>query len=280
MGFLDHYQSISGKVINKQKSSCIFLDKLTVTRANVVLKAMGFKKESLPFTYLAMKMPSTVQEKVKTILNKFLSGDVTWCRWGQMCRSFEAGGLNCRFLEDISDTCMVKSWFRLRAGTSLWSKYMLAKYCRNAHPLHDRVHMAHSRIWKRLVAKSTCIGSLAVGIGHIRLLIEVLILRSLWVARNKDKYGEQRYSFHGVVKRVNHCLSIIRQSDMLQSDMLHYKHWKEDLEVATLFDMHPLKPRPKKPMKLIWVKPQMGILKLNIDGAFKDSWGGVPYVRG
>ncbi|GAA0173247.1 hypothetical protein LIER_26903 [Lithospermum erythrorhizon] len=56
--------------------------------------------------------------------------------------------------------------------------------------------------------------------------------------------------------------------------MLHYKHWKGDLEVTVLFDVHPLKPSPKKPMKLMWVKPPRGILKLNIDGAFNDAWGG------
>ncbi|GAA0151187.1 hypothetical protein LIER_09964 [Lithospermum erythrorhizon] len=104
--------------------------------------------------------------------------------------------------------------------------------------------------------------------GHIRRLISVLVLWSLWVARNKTKHGEQRYSFHGVVTRVNHCLSLI-----VQSDMLHYKHWRGDLEVVALFDVHPLKPRPKKPMKLMWVKPPGGIVKLNIDGAFKDAWG-------
>ncbi|GAA0141642.1 hypothetical protein LIER_35428 [Lithospermum erythrorhizon] len=57
--------------------------------------------------------------------------------------------------------------------------------------------------------------------GYIRRLIPVLILLSLWVARNKAKHSEQRYCFHGIVKRINHCLSII-----VHSGMLYYKHWK------------------------------------------------------
>ncbi|GAA0159727.1 hypothetical protein LIER_43490 [Lithospermum erythrorhizon] len=57
--------------------------------------------------------------------------------------------------------------------------------------------------------------------------------------------------------------------------MLHYKYWKGDLKVATLFDVHPLKPRPRKPVKLLWAKPPRGLFKLNIDGTFKDAWGGL-----
>ncbi|GAA0172058.1 hypothetical protein LIER_25959 [Lithospermum erythrorhizon] len=34
----------------------------------------------------------------------------------------------------------------------MWSKYMLAKYCKMRHPLQARVHHAHSRVWKNLVA--------------------------------------------------------------------------------------------------------------------------------
>ncbi|GAA0146460.1 hypothetical protein LIER_42910 [Lithospermum erythrorhizon] len=106
--------------------------------------------------------------------------------------------------------------------------------------------------------------------GHIRRLIPVLILWSLWVARNKAKHGEQRYSFHGIVQRINRCLAITIPSGIMQ-----FKHWKGDLGVAALFNVQPLKPRPRKPMKLLWINPPSGHYKLNIDGAFKDAWGGL-----
>ncbi|GAA0180064.1 hypothetical protein LIER_42239 [Lithospermum erythrorhizon] len=41
---------------------------------------------------------------------------------------------------------------RLWEGSSMWSKYMFAKYCKLRHPINARVHPAHSRIWKNFVA--------------------------------------------------------------------------------------------------------------------------------
>ncbi|GAA0163798.1 hypothetical protein LIER_39663 [Lithospermum erythrorhizon] len=54
MKFLDHYQTASGQVINRDKSSCILSNKATVARCSIVLKAIGFRKVSLPFTYLGI----------------------------------------------------------------------------------------------------------------------------------------------------------------------------------------------------------------------------------
>ncbi|GAA0161537.1 hypothetical protein LIER_43571 [Lithospermum erythrorhizon] len=54
-------------------------------------------------------------------------------------------------MADIHNTFMLKSWLRLRAGDSLWSRFMLDKYCTKYHPKVATVHPSHSRVWKNLI---------------------------------------------------------------------------------------------------------------------------------
>ncbi|GAA0156707.1 hypothetical protein LIER_14134 [Lithospermum erythrorhizon] len=54
MDWLNHYQHISRQLINTEKSTCILSAKLSPTRANMVTRSTGFKRESLPFTYLGV----------------------------------------------------------------------------------------------------------------------------------------------------------------------------------------------------------------------------------
>ncbi|GAA0167741.1 reverse transcriptase [Lithospermum erythrorhizon] len=208
MQLLEHYQSISGQVINTDKSSCLFSSKLSTCRANMILKSTNFRKESMPFSYLGipiykgrkqvflfddlivkivkaisswehrflsfggrivliqsvlsafplyylqvLKMPIQVKEKIEKLLNKFLWGNSShWCSWSHLCFKFEEGGLNFKKLDDIAAASMIKAWFRLREGKGIWSKYMLAKYCRLNHPSNAIVNEHHSRLWNSITA--------------------------------------------------------------------------------------------------------------------------------
>ncbi|GAA0172809.1 hypothetical protein LIER_26556 [Lithospermum erythrorhizon] len=49
--------------------------------------------------------------------------------------------------------------------------------------------------------------------------------------------------------------------------MLHYKHWKGDLNVAADWNVQVFKPLSKPPQLLCWNRPQHGVLKVNINGA-------------
>ncbi|GAA0160574.1 reverse transcriptase [Lithospermum erythrorhizon] len=52
--FLDHYQLVSGQMINREKSSWIISNKATPTRCSIVQKVTGFRKGAMPFTYLGI----------------------------------------------------------------------------------------------------------------------------------------------------------------------------------------------------------------------------------
>ncbi|GAA0160855.1 hypothetical protein LIER_17312 [Lithospermum erythrorhizon] len=98
-----------------------------------------------------MQMPAEVTKKIERIFNKFLWDGLPWCKWQKVCAPFDEGGLNIRSMDDIHTTFMLKCWLRLRAGESLWSRFMLGKYCRHYHPTVATVHPSHSRVWKNLI---------------------------------------------------------------------------------------------------------------------------------
>ncbi|GAA0157176.1 hypothetical protein LIER_38412 [Lithospermum erythrorhizon] len=52
--FLDHYQRISGQLVNTDKSTCVLSSKASRSRGAIVQKATGFKRSEAPFTYLGI----------------------------------------------------------------------------------------------------------------------------------------------------------------------------------------------------------------------------------
>ncbi|GAA0185375.1 hypothetical protein LIER_32663 [Lithospermum erythrorhizon] len=59
------------------------------------------------------------------------------------------------------------------------------------------------------------------------------------------------------------------------ANLLQYKNWKGDLNVAALYGVNPKKPIRRQPMVIAWQRPRTGYLKLNIDGAFKSNKRGL-----
>ncbi|GAA0155152.1 hypothetical protein LIER_43308 [Lithospermum erythrorhizon] len=162
---LDHYQSVSGQVLNTAKSTCIMSSKLTPDRNQQLHLFMEPQipflwwqncshpnvLSTLPLYYLqVIKMPEQIKTKIGKIFNKFLWGDHPWCSWEKLCAPFEEGGLNFRSLDGLYSASMMKAWYRLREGKSLWSKFMHIKYCRIRHPSVAKVREPQSRLLKNL----------------------------------------------------------------------------------------------------------------------------------
>ncbi|GAA0152030.1 hypothetical protein LIER_37404 [Lithospermum erythrorhizon] len=101
-------------------------------------------------------------------------------------------------------------------------------------------------------------------VGHIRQVMPVIILWVLWEFRNKTKHGELTYEFQNIQKRIEHLIIYLGKTELLQ-----YKHWKGDFNVAVAFGIKVYKPVQKRPYILSWHRPTQGNLKLNIDGSYK-----------
>ncbi|GAA0172418.1 hypothetical protein LIER_41331 [Lithospermum erythrorhizon] len=98
------------------------------------------------------------------------------------------------------------------------------------------------------VAQALTVWSLSTDTpGHIRHIVPILILWALWEARNKAKHGERQYSFQAIKKRIDNIIHYIGRADLL-----HYKHWRGDYNVAVLFKIPVQKPQLRPPQSLKW----------------------------
>ena len=96
---------------------------------------------SIPLHLLAtVSPPKSILTAVERIFSNFLWGAVEgvakhhWIGWKELCAPREEGGVGFRSMTDVVSAFSVKLWWRLRQNSSLWAKFMSAKYVRNAHP--------------------------------------------------------------------------------------------------------------------------------------------------
>lgn len=98
--------------------------------------------QTLPVYLLsAIRPPKRVIKSLHKIFSKYFWGSTIdekrkqWVAWDRMCLPLEEGGIGFRSLAEISKALFVKLWWNLRTSRSLWSSYMIKKYCKKAHPM-------------------------------------------------------------------------------------------------------------------------------------------------
>ncbi|PKU61166.1 Putative ribonuclease H protein [Dendrobium catenatum] len=94
--------------------------------------------------------------KLERMFNKFLWGAkvgksaILWASWKNCSGVQEEGKLGFKTLTDMAYCFSFKLWFNMRSNISLWSKFMIKKYCVGKHPLNGFFKKGDSTIWKRL----------------------------------------------------------------------------------------------------------------------------------
>ncbi|KAG5596622.1 hypothetical protein H5410_037854 [Solanum commersonii] len=79
------------------------------------------------------------------MINKFLWGGTSektkmhWVSWESMCYPWDEGG-----------AFTVKQWWTLRTTNSLWSEFLIAKYCSRIHPVIKRWYSGNSHSWNAI----------------------------------------------------------------------------------------------------------------------------------
>ncbi|XP_028555986.1 uncharacterized protein LOC114580995 [Dendrobium catenatum] len=112
--FLDDFQDASGLAINRDKSNFI----------------------------------------TEILINKFFWGSsynnsgIRWAKWFKLCGVYEEGALGCKSISDMVKGFSHKLWFNFRSNISLWSQFMLAKYCKGLHPLNAQYKNIDSAVCK------------------------------------------------------------------------------------------------------------------------------------
>ena len=67
------------------------------------------------------------------------------------CRPREEGGLGIRRIADMVTAFSMKLWCNLRSSNSLWSCFMMKKYCPKSHLLDCSYKSGSSCVWQRMM---------------------------------------------------------------------------------------------------------------------------------
>ncbi|XP_075084712.1 uncharacterized protein LOC142167967 [Nicotiana tabacum] len=104
----------------------------------------------------ALEPPKTVLKQLETYMARFFWGSdegkqkYHWSSWSNLCYPKEEGGLEFRSIMDVSGSLTMKRWWRFRTCKSLWSIFLMAKYCTNHHVI-VHAHIFQSHAWKNLL---------------------------------------------------------------------------------------------------------------------------------
>ncbi|KAL0400828.1 UNVERIFIED_CONTAM: putative ribonuclease H protein [Sesamum latifolium] len=104
--------------------------------------------------------------------------------------------------------------------------------------------------------------------GHIRLLLPILILWSMWRMRNEAKFNDARFSSCRIIRQVSSYLTRIYKAGCMKS-----VQWKGDLVIASKMGFVFSKSVVLNPKIIRWLRPAVGWWKLNCDGASKENQG-------
>ncbi|VFQ89227.1 unnamed protein product [Cuscuta campestris] len=105
---------------------------------------------TLPIFFLGSStLPKSVQNILKQKMSRFWwKSKHHWVNWEDICTPKEEGGLGIRDLSSLQDSFSLKLWWNYHSNTSLWAKFMHAKYERDGEM---EAHIIDSPVWKRIV---------------------------------------------------------------------------------------------------------------------------------
>ncbi|XP_071939035.1 uncharacterized protein [Coffea arabica] len=104
----------------------------------------------------AAVMPKAVFRIIERACSNFLWGSSSegfryhWMGWSKLCLPPEEGGVGFRRLRDVYTAFSYKLWWQFRTGSSLWTTFMCAKYCRGLHPCQAERNPFASATWRRM----------------------------------------------------------------------------------------------------------------------------------
>nr|XP_009615408.1 uncharacterized protein LOC104108129 [Nicotiana tomentosiformis] len=172
MTVLRSYEQISDQQINRAKSSY----HMHVNAANALIQKVediaGFTRilssggkatlitsvlQSMPVYLLSiLDPPQNILKHLHKIFARFFWSNKEegrsrhWASWQKLCTPKEEGGLSFRSLNDVSKSLFAKLWWRFRTAKSLWSNYMLNKYCKKE--IRTEVQFKQgSHVWKQML---------------------------------------------------------------------------------------------------------------------------------
>ena len=102
--------------------------------------------------------------------------------------------------------------------------------------------------------------------GHIRVLLPILIGWSAWNARNDKKFNNIPFTAEIMIQKIITFLVNNHTASPYPASM-----WDGDLQIASMWKIFFLSPAAKRIVTVLWIKPHVGTIKLNSDGAYHQG---------
>ncbi|XP_060216473.1 uncharacterized protein LOC132643957 [Lycium barbarum] len=147
------FNEVVSKIVRKTNG---WQGKLLSIGGRAVLIKHVFQSQPLHLL-AAINPPKTVIKQIEAYLAKFFWGSSDgknryhWSSWDNLCYPTKEGGLGFRRIIDISESFAYKRWWRFRSVKTLWSDFLLAKYCKRVGPVERKYQSGQSHCWKKFM---------------------------------------------------------------------------------------------------------------------------------
>ncbi|XP_019226274.1 PREDICTED: uncharacterized protein LOC109207745 [Nicotiana attenuata] len=122
------------------------------------LTLIKYVLQSLPIHLLsAVSPPKTILKQIEKLTANFFWGmdkernRYHWASLQKMSITQEEGGIGLRAIEDVCKSMEFKQWWTFRTKQSLWSSFLLAKYCQRSHPVSKKWNSGQSQTWMKMI---------------------------------------------------------------------------------------------------------------------------------
>ncbi|KAL3513260.1 hypothetical protein ACH5RR_025977 [Cinchona calisaya] len=160
MEFKKRYESNSGQLVIKSRSSFYFSLKLPPIRSRIVFGITGFEMKQFPFTYsyCFLKKDKKTREFFSQLWTDFFweasegVNRMHWKSWMSIAKSTAKNGLGVQNLEDVVEGISMNLRWSFRTRHSLWNKFMKSRYLSiGLHPSLVVSAITSFPTWRRMV---------------------------------------------------------------------------------------------------------------------------------
>ncbi|KAL0356483.1 UNVERIFIED_CONTAM: putative ribonuclease H protein [Sesamum radiatum] len=247
--------------------------------------------------------------ELKEIFNKFFWGHLgdqrklIWSSWDSICYPTEEGGFGVRRIQDVVQSFQLKMWWRFRNQNSLWSHFLLDKYCKGSHPVTVKPSYIASANWKRMcrnrkeaenhlfwsigkgelsfclitgLATNLCtrysLSTLGTPLQSMRIGKTILGItanfKKFCQQMNDVKHRNKKFNPERIIWKVHQHIVTISKTKIAKG-----LNWKGDRHFAKSIGLD-IGSSYKPKLKIVkWTKPEAGWIKINTDGASKGNPG-------
>ncbi|XP_071940013.1 uncharacterized protein [Coffea arabica] len=159
---LELYQQSSGQLVNRQKNGYIVHLSASIARRRVIEHLTGFSRQQAPIRYLGFplylgqskayyygEVSQAIIGRILSWKSKFLSQGGKIILIKHVLSSIPLHLLSAAVMP-TSVFRVIKKW-KFRTGTSLWARFLRAKYYGACHPCQVELKVGVSATWKRII---------------------------------------------------------------------------------------------------------------------------------